>query len=64
MIHCMDTTELDRAEIELGSLLGKCESVLRNSTLSQSRTTLMTNRVGALRTALELIRRAQLEQSR
>lgn len=57
----MDTAELDSAEIELNSLLRKCEAVLQGSTLSQSRTTLMTKRVGALRTALELIHRAKLE---
>lgn len=64
MIDCMDIATLDTAENELCSLLSKCESVLRGSKLSPSRTTLMTNRVEALRTALELIRRAKLEQSR
>lgn len=58
----MDTADLDNAEKELDSLLHKCESVLQGSTLSPSRTTLMTNRARALRTALELIHRAKLEQ--
>ncbi|WP_166972121.1 hypothetical protein [Brevibacterium atlanticum] len=58
----MDTGDLDSAEKELSSLLHKCEAVLQGSTLSQSKTTLMRNRVGALRTALELIHRTKLEQ--
>lgn len=61
-IDAMDTADLDNAEKEVSSLLGKCEAVLQRSTLSPSRTTLMTNRVGALRTALELIHRAKPEQ--
>ncbi|HBY24225.1 MAG: hypothetical protein WAV45_09660 [Propionibacteriaceae bacterium] len=53
----MDSEELDGAETELTSLLRKCEAVLQGSTLSASRTTLMTNRVAALRIAVELVRR-------
>ena len=55
----MDMTELERAEVELGSLLRKCEAVVHRSTLSPSRQTLMTNRVAALRTALELVAKAK-----
>lgn len=58
----MDTGDLDGAERELSSLLHKCEAVLQGSAPSPSRTTLMRNRVGALRTALDLIHRAKLEQ--
>lgn len=57
MITGMDIEELDRAETELNSLLRKCEAVLQGGTLSVSRTTLMTNRVAALKTAVELVRR-------
>lgn len=53
----VDSEELDGAETELTSLLRKCEAVLQGSTLSASRTTLMTNRVAALRIAVELARR-------
>ncbi|WP_345459088.1 hypothetical protein [Nocardioides marinquilinus] len=52
--------DLDLAERELRSLLGKCESVLdRDTPLSPSRQTLMVNRVAALRTALALVAEAQ-----
>lgn len=55
----MDAPDLDRAERELVSLLHKCETVLKNSSLSASRTTLMTNRVHALRVAVDLVREAR-----
>lgn len=51
----VDDDELDRAETQLASLLHKCEAVLKGTTLSPSRQTLMTNRVAALRTALALV---------
>jgi len=56
----MDIEELDRAETELNALLRKCEAVLQGGTLSVSRTTLMTNRVAALKTAVELVRRQKI----
>lgn len=52
--------ELDQAERELGSLLRKCEAVLQRASLSPSRTTLMTNRIAALRTALALVAEARV----
>lgn len=55
MMEVMDSSDLDRAERELGSLLSKCEAVIRNSSLSPSRQTLMTNRIAALRTAMQLV---------
>lgn len=55
MMNLVEDDELDRANRELASLLHKCEAVLRGSTLSPSRQTLMTNRVAALRTALLLV---------
>lgn len=55
----MEAAELQLAEVELLSLLRKCEAVLAGNALSPSRTTLMTNRVAALRTAVELVQRAQ-----
>ena len=55
MMGGMDIADLERAEIELASLLRKCEAVVRGSTLSPSRRTLMSNRVAALHTALELV---------
>lgn len=54
--------DLDVADAQLTSLLGKCEAVLRGTSLSPSRQTLMTNRVSALRTALELVRQARAQQ--
>lgn len=51
--------DLEVAESQLTSLLGKCEAVLRGTSLSPSRLTLMTNRVSALRTALELVHQAK-----
>lgn len=60
MITGMDIEELDRAETELNALLRKCEAVLQGGTLSVSRTTLMTNRVAALKTAVELVRRQKI----
>lgn len=59
MMADMDIVDLDRAEVELSSLLHKCEAVVRGSTLSPSRQTLMTNRVAALQTALELVAEAK-----
>ena len=59
MMGGMDIADLERAEVELTSLLRKCEAVVRGSTLSPSRQTLMTNRVAALRTALELVAEAK-----
>lgn len=50
----VDVGDLERAEVELASLLRKCEAVVRGSALSRSRQTLMPNRVAALQTALEL----------
>jgi hypothetical protein len=50
----VDIAELDLAEMELGSLLRQCKAVVRGCALSPSRQTLMTNRVAALGTALEL----------
>lgn len=59
MMGGMDIADLERADIELASLLRRCEAVVRGSTLSPSRQTLMINRVGALRTALELVAEAK-----
>lgn len=50
----VDRADLDLADKELVSLLRKCEAV-RIDTLSPARQTLMTNRVAALRTAIELV---------
>jgi len=55
----MDMVDLERVEVELASLLRKCEAVVRGSSLSPSRRTLMTNRVAALQTALELVTQAK-----
>lgn len=56
--------DLGLAERELRSLLRKCEAVLdRDTPLSPSRQTLMTNRVAALRTALALVAEAQGQSS-
>ncbi|MGH3628956.1 MAG: hypothetical protein ACRDRL_16160 [Sciscionella sp.] len=55
----MDIADLELAEVELVSLLAKCEAVVRGSALSPPRRTLMTNRVAALRTALELVSEAK-----
>ena len=59
MMSGMDIADLERAEVGLASLLRKCEAVVRGSTLSPSRQTLMTNRVAALQTALELVAEAK-----
>ncbi len=59
MMFGMDIADLERAEVELASLLRKCEAVVRGSTLPPSRQTLMTNRVAALQTALELVDEAK-----
>lgn len=59
MMEGVDIADLDLAEIELDSLLRKCEAVVRGSALSPSRQTLMTNRVAALQTALELVTQAK-----
>lgn len=56
--------DLEVADTQLTSLLGKCEAVLQGSSLSPSRLTLMTNRVAALRTALELVRQAKEQKGR
>ncbi len=58
-MHRMDKQDLELAEVEIASLLRKCEAVVRGSSLSPSRLTLMTNRVAALQTALELVTHAQ-----
>lgn len=63
MMGGMDIADLERAEVELASLLSKCESVVRGSALSPSRQTLMTNRVAALRTALELVSAAKAHRA-
>lgn len=55
MMGSMDIADPERAEVELASLLRKCAAVVRDSTLSPSRLTLMTNRVAALQTALQLV---------
>lgn len=55
----VDMPDLERAEIELASLLRKCEAVVRGTALSRSRRTLMTNRVAALQTALDLVAQAR-----
>lgn len=59
MMGGMDIADLERAEVELASLLRKCETVVRGSKLSPSRRTLMINRVAALQTALELVAEAK-----
>lgn len=56
---CVETADLQLAEAELLSLLRKCEAVLAGRELSPSRTTLMTNRVAALRKAVDLVHQAQ-----
>jgi len=53
--NVVDNEDLELADTQLTSLLSKCEAVLRGTSLSPSRRTLMTNRVSALRTALELV---------
>lgn len=55
----MDIADLENAEVELSSLLRKCEAVVRGSTLSPSRQTLMVNRVAALKIALSLVAEAK-----
>lgn len=55
----MDIADLENAEVELGSLLRKCEAVVRGSTLSPSRQTLMVNHVAALKIALSLVAEAK-----
>lgn len=59
MISGMDIAELNLAEVELGSLLRKCEAVVRGNALSPARQTLMANRVAALQTALKLATQAK-----
>ncbi len=59
----MNIADLELAEVELASLLRKCESVVRGSTLSPSRRTLMVNRVAALQTALELVTSAKMHRA-
>lgn len=63
MIGVMDIADLERAEVELASLLRKCESVVRGSALSPSQRTLMINRVTALQTALELVAEAKTHRA-
>lgn len=53
--NAMNDEDLEMADAQLSSLLSKCEAVLAGTSLSPSRQTLMTNRVSALRTALELV---------
>jgi len=60
----MDTAELDRADIELKSLLSKCESAVSGGRLSPSRMTLMANRIEALRTAIELVEQERVQHHR
>lgn len=50
----MDTAELDNAIYELRSPLKKCEAIDLEK-LSQSRRTLMQNRIAALKTALAIV---------
>lgn len=57
--NMINDENLDVADAQLTSLLSKCEAVLRRTSLSPSRQTLMTNRVSALRTALELVHRTK-----
>lgn len=59
LIRRVSSKDLELAEVEIASLLRKCEAVVRGSSLSPSRLTLMTNRVAALQTALELVTHAQ-----
>ncbi|OLT39858.1 hypothetical protein BJF86_06330 [Serinicoccus sp. CNJ-927] len=55
----VDIADLERAEVELASLLRQCEAVVRGSKLSPSRQTPMFNRIAALQTALELVAEAK-----
>lgn len=55
--------DLEVADAQLTSLLSKCEIVLQGTSLSPSRHTLMTNRVAALRTALELVHEAKVRSN-
>jgi hypothetical protein len=59
----VENADLELAETQLSSLLSKCEAVLRGTSLSPSRRTLMANRVSALRTALELVHEAKERRS-
>lgn len=63
MMGGMDIADLERAEVELASLLRKCETVVHGSTPSLSRQTLMINRVAALQTALELVAEAKTHRA-
>lgn len=63
MLEVMEIADLERAGVELASLLRKCEAVVRGTTLSPSRRTLMTNRVAALQTALELVAQAKVHHA-
>lgn len=57
--NVINDEDLEVADAQLSSLLSKCEAVLAGTSLSPSRQTLMTNRVSALRTALELVHQAK-----
>lgn len=59
MMEGVDIADLELAEVQLESLLRKCEAVVQGSALSASRQTLMTNRVAALQTALKLVAQAK-----
>lgn len=51
--------ELEESHAALLSLLKKCEAAQANSSLSQSRQTLMKRRIAALKIALSLIEEKQ-----
>lgn len=55
----VDDAALETAHVQLGSLLAKCEAVMRGTSLTPSRRTLMDRRVAALRTALHLVDEAR-----
>lgn len=59
MMGGMDIADLECAEVELASLLRKCEAVVRGSMFSHGRRTLMVNRVTALQIALGLVAEAK-----
>ena len=63
MMRPVDAADLELAQVQLSSLLHKCEAALNKGTLNPSRQTLMTNRIAALRTALELVADAQSRHS-
>lgn len=59
MMGGMDIADLESAEVEMASLLRKCEAVVRGSTLSPSQQTRMVNRIAALQIALRLVTEAK-----